>query len=393
MHLSRASAMPSAIIFDLDGTLVDTNGLHSVAWQEAFARYGFRVGFDRIAIEIGKGGSLLMPSILGRHLADSHGEALRAAHGEAYLKLVEAEGVSVFPGAEDLLRACRDRGLSVAIATGSKKKSLDRVSEASGLDLQRLAHELLTDDDVENPKPDPSVVEAAFEKLEKGPLECLMVGDTVYDGEASRRAGVAFVGVETWCHDREALERSGARAVYSGPEEMLKKIDEVMDLIPASSPDSEAIRAAMDLALEEARAGMRSDEVPIGAVIVEPDGTVVAAGHNTVRRDNSPFAHAEMNVLSAIDATPGRTLVTTLEPCMMCMGAALQAGIDAIVFAVAAPPNGAARRCEYPSSGIATAPRILGGLQAARARVLLEEWVTSHPEDDFARLLITEAQI
>jgi beta-phosphoglucomutase-like phosphatase (HAD superfamily)/tRNA(Arg) A34 adenosine deaminase TadA len=380
--------MPPAIIFDLDGTLVDTNGLHTVAWQEAFARYGFRVGYGRIAIEIGKGSSLLMPSILGRDLAASWADALRAAHGEAYLKLVEAEGVTVFEGSEELLRACRERGLSVAIATGSKKKSLDRVSEVAGLDLENLTHELLTDDDVDHPKPNPSVVEAAFRKLERGPLECLMVGDTVYDGEARRRAGVAFVGVETWCHDREALERSGARAVYAGPEEMLDKLDQVLDLIPPASPDTGAINEAMKRALDEARAGMQNGEVPIGAVLITPDGTVVAAAHNTVRKDRSPLSHAEMNVLRAADHAPGRTLVTSMEPCIMCMGAAIAAGIDTIVYAIPAPPNGATTRLAYPSTSVATAPRILGEVKAADALALLEEWLSQHPEDTFVRSVL-----
>src|SRR3954466_15419034 len=108
-----------AVIFDLDGTLVDTNPLHVRAWERAFAEHGFRVLPDRIAMEVGKGGDQLVPSILGKQADEQHGQSLRKAHPREFKKIVASERVKVFNGAPDLLRAMQDRGLKVVLATSS----------------------------------------------------------------------------------------------------------------------------------------------------------------------------------------------------------------------------------------------------------------------------------
>ena len=122
-----------AMIFDLDGTLVDTNQAHIEAWRRAFGRHGFNVAADRIALEVGKGGDMLVPAILGKSTDQKDGEALRKAQPEEFAKIAKAEGLSPFAGAVDLVKTVRSRGLKAALATSSNEKQLKLTEECSGV--------------------------------------------------------------------------------------------------------------------------------------------------------------------------------------------------------------------------------------------------------------------
>src|SRR6266496_4159425 len=132
------TSMVEAMIFDLDGTLVDTNEAHVQAWYNALTDFGYDVPQSRIVREIGKGGDKLVPSILGEEGEARDGEALRAAHGAHFLTIAKKEKFRVFAGAEALMGELRRRRINTAVATSSKEEQLEAVVASSGLDVKGL---------------------------------------------------------------------------------------------------------------------------------------------------------------------------------------------------------------------------------------------------------------
>jgi HAD superfamily hydrolase (TIGR01509 family) len=222
------------IIFDIDGTLVDTNPTHVEAWRQAFQRLGYEVPAGRIELEIGKGGDQLVPSILGEEAADRDGDALRKAQKELFLELAGDRTFRVFPGVAQLFDALRRRSVKTALATSSNEKHLQATTRSAGIDLPRLADVLVTSDDAEASKPAPDLVISAVEELGFPASECAMVGDTVYDAQASLAAGVTFLGVLSGGSTRETLLEAGATAVWRDTGEMLNDLDRVLEMASLS---------------------------------------------------------------------------------------------------------------------------------------------------------------
>jgi phosphoglycolate phosphatase-like HAD superfamily hydrolase len=218
------------MIFDIDGTLVDTNPSHIEAWCRAFARYGFQIPPERIRIEIGKGGDLLVPSILGEELEEKLGDALRKAQKEEFLKIAERVHFRVFPKVPELFQALRDRGIRSALATSSDTKHLRATIKSAGLDLTRLADELVTKDDAEASKPAPDLIFVGLERLDVSPAECAMVGDTIYDGQASQAAGIAFIAVLSGCSAEEELLEAGACGAWRDTGHLYAELDRVLEI-------------------------------------------------------------------------------------------------------------------------------------------------------------------
>jgi HAD superfamily hydrolase (TIGR01509 family) len=219
-----------AMIFDMDGTLVDTNSTHVEAWQRAFGRCGFGVPAERILPEIGKGGDMLVPAILGEAEEKEIGETLRQFHSEEFLRLAADQRFDVFPQVPELLDALRERGLKVALASSAKREQLEATQKSAQTDLETMVDSVITADDADNSKPEPDLVLAAAKKLGLSPAQCAMVGDTPHDAEACRRAGVAFLGVLTGGHKAETLTAAGARAAWRDTADLLDHLDEALKI-------------------------------------------------------------------------------------------------------------------------------------------------------------------
>lgn len=372
------------VVFDLDGTLVDTNGYHAKAWKQTFEAFGYSLGLDRIIREIGKGGDMLVPMLVGEEAEAREGEAMREEHGSRYRKLVEEHGAPMFPAVRALFDEIHSRGLRIAIATASKKENLEKVMEHADVDVTTLADFVVTDTDVNRSKPHPDVVTAAVDKLGLSPAQCMFVGDTPYDARASLGAGVVCICLLTGVWEREELKEAGARAVYQDTGDLLGHLDEALHL---ASPGKihltyELLDQLMLEALEEARGAASEGEMPVGSLLVNGEGAIISRGRTAVRRSGSPLAQAEMEAFKTLDhrSQPKANdliLVTTLEPSMMAFGAALESGVDTIVFGLE-KEQGGKERPEYPVRDTAAVmPRMIGGVQRDACRDLMLQWKRS----------------
>jgi HAD superfamily hydrolase (TIGR01509 family) len=380
-----------ALLFDLDGTLLDTNAVHVEAWRRAFEQHGFVVASDRIAPEIAHDGTEIVASILGRSIAEENGEDIKKSVGKNVQKVIaERAPLPVFEGARELFSALKKRGLKTAIATAAGDDILDALIEGSGLDVRELADVVTTKDDADEGKPAPEILLAACEKLNLAPGQCAFVGDTKWDAVSARKAGLAAVGVlDGSAFSAEELSRAGMRLTFPTVQEVLENLDAVLE---KCSPgvlrlSSEVAENLMRHALEAARDGVRDGGVPIGAVLARPtdesDFEVIARGFNTVHRDGDKTAHAEIVTFRhAAGKIPTDAkdviLVSSLEPCVMCLGAACEAAIDTIVYGLEAPADNGTSRLSAPQSPEAMMPRIIGNVLAAESRALFEEWMKTN---------------
>ena len=217
------------MIFDVDGTLVDTNPAHVEAWRRAFLKMGHQVPTSRIVLEIGKGGDLLVPSVLGEQAEEREGEALRKRQKEEFLAIARKEHFRLFPGAREIFPALRKRGVLTALATSSNDKHLEATLASAGVDLRRLADKVVTKTEDETSKPAPDLVVAAVEELQLPAASCAMVGDTVYDGAACGKAGVTFFGVLSGGTPESALREAGAPMVFADVAAMLEQLDRTLE--------------------------------------------------------------------------------------------------------------------------------------------------------------------
>ena len=211
--------MPPAALLDVDGTLVDSNYHHALAWWRAFRGHGITLPVWRIHRHIGMGGDQLVPALLP-DIDDALHDAIEKSRGEEYAKLIGE--VQVLGGAHELIAALKERNHAVVLASSSPLDELDHYLDL--LDARELADSWTTKDDVDATKPDPDLVQAAREKAGGG--DAVMVGDTPWDIEAARRAGVPTICVITGGFSRQELEDAGAVAVFESVDELRESLDE-----------------------------------------------------------------------------------------------------------------------------------------------------------------------
>jgi len=213
-----ASERPAAIL-DVDGTLVDTNYHHALAWYRAFRQHGFTGQLFQIHRHIGMGGDHLVAALAGEDFDAEHGHDVRAAEKALYLQMIGE--VQPLPEARRLLETLKDRGQRIVLASSAKAREVEHYLDL--LDARELADGWTTSADVEATKPEPDVIHAALEKLDGAPA--VMVGDSTWDCVAAERAGVKTVGVLTGGFSDRELREAGAALVVEDLAELLDAID------------------------------------------------------------------------------------------------------------------------------------------------------------------------
>lgn len=380
-----------AVLFDFDGTLVDTNLLHAQTFAEAFAAKGYGIPADRILPEIGKGGDKLVPTLIGASGEKRDGDALRDDHKKRFLQVVADQKVKPFPGALNLLHELKKRGLRLALATSAEPEILEAMEKSSGIKWRDQFEIITTSADAEESKPAPDIVQVALQKLNLSPAQCAFVGDTPHDARSCRAAGVACFGVECGGHEGADLREAGCRAVYEDCAALLEDLDNVLELaspLQISLPFGELERI-MRAALQAARDGLKNGEVPIGCAIANGNGEILVASYNCMNATNRKTAHAEMMAFEdgekVIDIEAKDLIVaSTLEPCVMCGGALMLSGVDTVIFGLEAPFDGATHRVSAPRSPESQFPRFIGGILVEESRNLLQEWLDANRETDQA---------
>jgi HAD superfamily hydrolase (TIGR01549 family) len=209
------------VVLDVDGTLIDSNYHHTLAWARAFWHVGVTVSLWRIHRAIGMGGDKLVTAVAGDEVEREHGDDVRDRWEREYDAIIGE--TLLLPGAKELLATLRERHVDVALASSSIPKHAEHAFEL--LDADALADTATTSEDAEESKPDPELVEEALSRLMGGGTACV-IGDSVWDVEAAKRAGVPAYGVLSGGTSRAELEDAGAVAVYEDARELLDRLDE-----------------------------------------------------------------------------------------------------------------------------------------------------------------------
>jgi HAD superfamily hydrolase (TIGR01509 family) len=223
--------MLKAVLFDIDGTLVDSVDIHAMAWQEALRHFGFSPRYEDVRSQVGKGSDKLIPEFVPesqlngvqQKLADFRGDLFK----RKYLHLIRP--LSCVP---ELMQRVTDAGLRIALASSAKKDEVAAYVKLT--DIRRFVREESSNDDVDDSKPSPDIFQAALHKLKDvRPDEAIAIGDTPYDAVAARRAGMQCIGVLTGGWRAEQLREAGCVAIYRNVAELFA----MFDASPLAQPD------------------------------------------------------------------------------------------------------------------------------------------------------------
>ncbi|HKQ51027.1 MAG TPA: HAD family hydrolase [Pyrinomonadaceae bacterium] len=216
--------MIKAVIFDIDGTLVDSVDLHARAWQEAFRRFGKEIPYERVRHQIGKGGDQLMPVFFSAEELDRFGEELEKYRGELF-KREYLSRVRAFPRVRELFLKLKGEGKRLALASSAKEEELGVYKKIA--DIEDLVEEETSSDDADKSKPHPDIFEAALERLDDvEAAEALVVGDTPYDAQAAGKLSLRTIGVLCGGFPEAELRASGCVQIFKGPADLLARYEE-----------------------------------------------------------------------------------------------------------------------------------------------------------------------
>jgi HAD superfamily hydrolase (TIGR01549 family) len=215
--------LPKAIIFDVDGTLVDTVDLHAASWAETLRHFGRDVTHEEVRRQIGKGGDQLMPVFLPPEMVERRGEEIESFRKDLYMREYIGKA-RPFPGVPELFRRIRAAGQRVVLASSAKGEELEHYKRLAG--IAELLDGATSADDAERSKPFPDIFLAALDRLSPiGAAEAVVVGDTPYDAEAAMKAGIRPVGVLCGGFPEAELRAAGCVAIYRDPAELLARYD------------------------------------------------------------------------------------------------------------------------------------------------------------------------
>lgn len=219
------------VVLDIDGTLLDSNYHHTVAWVRAFARLGHDVPAWLVHRQVGQGGDRLVAAVAGDQVEEADGDAVRAAWEEEFDAIMEE--TTLFPGARDLVVALDERGFRVVLASSAIPRHARHAVRL--LDADEHVDAATTAEDAEETKPDPELLDVAVDRVDGD--ASVLVGDSVWDVEAANRRGIPTLGVLTGGYGREELTAAGARTVVRDVAELLERLDElVVPVTPRTPP-------------------------------------------------------------------------------------------------------------------------------------------------------------
>lgn len=209
------------VLLDVDGTLVDSNDAHAHAWVRALAENGITVPFEKVRPLIGKGGDKLLPEAAGIEADSPKGKAISKRRGEIFQKDF-LPTLCPFPGAKDLLERMKQVGLNLGVASSAKQDELNGLLRICAAD--ELVEASTSSDDADSSKPDPDIIHAALERIGLPAAEVILLGDTPYDVQAGKRAGVAVVALR--CGGWDDRDLTGSVAIYDSPADLLGRFEE-----------------------------------------------------------------------------------------------------------------------------------------------------------------------
>jgi HAD superfamily hydrolase (TIGR01509 family) len=210
-----------AVLFDIDGTLIDSNYLHVHAWQRAFSEHGQEVESWRIHRRIGMDGSTLVDELVPE-ISEDAADRLKDLNSRYYKELTSL--LRPLPGALQLLDAVAAKGLQVVLATSAPEDELAILRKV--LNRDDIVSAVTSSGDVDTAKPEPGIVQVALDRADVDPDRAVFVGDSVWDVRAAKRAGLPCIGVESGGIDRRLLEAEGAVSVFENPGDLLAHLDE-----------------------------------------------------------------------------------------------------------------------------------------------------------------------
>ena len=215
--------MIKAVIFDVDGTLIDTVDLHADAWVQALKHFGYEIAFQDMRSQIGKGGDQILHGLLPPDVIEQRADEIKDFRADLF-KRDYLHKARAFPGVRALFERIRASGQRAVLASSGTEEEVEQYKEIAG--IADLIHSATSSDDAERSKPFPDIFQAALAKLSPlEPNEAVVIGDTPYDAEAARKAGIKSIGVLTGGFAEQALKDAGCIAVYDGPEDILKNYD------------------------------------------------------------------------------------------------------------------------------------------------------------------------
>lgn len=220
--------MIEVFIFDVDGTLIDSNDFHARAWAKAFAKYGKDISFEKIRPQIGKGADTLLPVFLSEREIEEFGDKLADLRG-AIFKAEYMKRVKPFPMVRELFQKIKNDGKRIALASSANKDEVEEYKKIAK--VEDLVEKSTSSDDAERSKPEPDIFQAALKLLNNpAPETLLVIGDTPYDAEAAAKAKLKIVGVLCGGFAERDLREKGCAAIYQDAADLLENYQKIISL-------------------------------------------------------------------------------------------------------------------------------------------------------------------